>query len=274
MAFCYNCGAKLPEGANFCFECGTKLDIEESAPEKENDVVTVIPVIAVENESPYADDDEDDDLDDDLGGYAAESAKIVPPSKAHTPAPAARVQQTAPAQAPAPTPAPAAPIADMDDEDDDDEDDLEDDISEDISAKAGASTTSQKPAVSEESDEDDDDDEDDYDYNNYGSDDDEDDDDEDDASSESSYGDSDDDDDDLDEDDGGSGTLQGAGKAPAKSQWIEQNGGYTPMDDPYWDDILPDLEKEIYQIPKDMIFKMIGSFIFMLVLIIWLVVML
>lgn len=257
MFFCMNCGAKLPDGAKFCLECGEKADPPEPEAEKEYPVVSVIPIVAVEGENS---DLEDHDLDDDLGGYAAEPAKIVPPTQSYHNIPASN-------PAPAPSPSPAAAPQTKEEDDLDEDDDPDNNTYAYNTESPDEDGSSEQPTVSSSDEGDDDIDED------LSDEDDDDDLDED----ESVPDDDDDEDDDLDEDDAPAvqaGTLHGAGRAPSAGQWIEQNGGYAPINDPYWDDILPDLEKEIYQIPKDMIFKMAGSFVFMLVLIIWLIVML
>lgn len=45
MAFCTNCGAKLPEGAKFCTECGTKVPVADNPePKNGNETNPVSPV--------------------------------------------------------------------------------------------------------------------------------------------------------------------------------------------------------------------------------------
>lgn len=55
--------------------------------------------------------------------------------------------------------------------------------------------------------------------------------------------------------------------ADAKPTQTEQ----TTIDDPYWDDILPEIEEEIYSIPKENILKILGCAIGLFILVIWLI---
>lgn len=48
----------------------------------------------------------------------------------------------------------------------------------------------------------------------------------------------------------------------------------TPANDPYWDDVLPEINDELYQIPKDIIVKAIGIVVAVAASISWLILML
>lgn len=48
----------------------------------------------------------------------------------------------------------------------------------------------------------------------------------------------------------------------------------TPLNDPYWDDVKPEIENEIYQIPKDIIIKGVIAVFALLASIAWLIIML
>jgi len=47
-----------------------------------------------------------------------------------------------------------------------------------------------------------------------------------------------------------------------------------PIDDPYWDDVLPEIDNEIYAIPKDNIIKVAVSIFALFAVIVWLIYML
>lgn len=47
-----------------------------------------------------------------------------------------------------------------------------------------------------------------------------------------------------------------------------------PIDDPYYDDVLPSIDNEIYQIPKDIILKAVGAAMCLFICIVWLIYML
>lgn len=59
-----------------------------------------------------------------------------------------------------------------------------------------------------------------------------------------------------------------------KSEIASSNEPLTPANDPYWDDVLPEINDELYQIPKDTIAKAIGIVVAVAASIAWLIFML
>lgn len=45
----------------------------------------------------------------------------------------------------------------------------------------------------------------------------------------------------------------------------------TPLPDPYWDNVLPEIDEEINQISKDIISRSIGVVVALFIIIIWLI---
>ena len=57
------------------------------------------------------------------------------------------------------------------------------------------------------------------------------------------------------------------------SRWMKDssNSNISPDEDPYWNDVLPEIEEEIYKIPKEIFVKIFGSFVALIAVIAWLV---
>lgn len=60
----------------------------------------------------------------------------------------------------------------------------------------------------------------------------------------------------------------------ADSKRTNRNEPLTPANDPYWDDVLPEINDELYQIPKDTIVKTLGIVVAVAASIAWLIFML
>lgn len=56
-----------------------------------------------------------------------------------------------------------------------------------------------------------------------------------------------------------------------KSETAQDNLLQNPLDDPYWDDILSEIDNEIYQIPKDIIIKGLLCILLVFIVIAWLI---
>lgn len=52
------------------------------------------------------------------------------------------------------------------------------------------------------------------------------------------------------------------------------SGYLDPIDDPYWDDVLPEIDNELNSIPKDTIVKVAGCVVALFIIIAWLIYML
>ena len=62
--------------------------------------------------------------------------------------------------------------------------------------------------------------------------------------------------------------------ADGKTRPALASANLSPIEDPYWDDVLPEIESEIMAIPKENIIKAAGSLIALFAIIAWLIYML
>ena len=62
--------------------------------------------------------------------------------------------------------------------------------------------------------------------------------------------------------------------ADGKTRPALASANLNPIEDPYWDDVLPEIESEIMAIPKENIIKAAGSLIALFAIIAWLIYML
>lgn len=236
MAFCMNCGAQLPASAKFCFECGEKQEkIEKKQPVKEEKLF--VAVFEDEEESGYY---EEEDGADFSSAYKEET-----PIKEPTNESPKAVQKQVVAEVHQET----STETDADEE-------FEEDVFEPVFEKTENVTPTPFPQPGPE---------------NFI---------EDDADEEF-------DEDEIDED-----NLVDA-QSPQKDVDLTQLSSYLqsstppevkplgfdtrnlkPVSDPYWDDVKPEIDNEIYKIDRSIIFKGIGFVVALFGIIVYLIYML